>query len=264
MMRKYMYIFKSEVMSSLQYVANIFINFIGYFIHIFIFFNLWNYIYSNPNELINGYAKAQMIWYVVITEILWTTVGGRKLCRKIVEDVKGGNIIYNMNKPYSYVGYALSSHLGEISIKMIIYTILGFSTGFMFLGEFPSLNLLQIVTVIISGMLAIIIDTLIVIAIGLFSFKMEDSNPVYWLYSKMILVLGTIFPIEFFPKALQVIFKYTPIYVVSYGPAKLFVKFNLQNAVYIIIAQFIYLIAVYLICIGIYRKGVKKLNVNGG
>ena len=34
-----------------------------------------------PNELINGYSMHQMVWYVIITEILWMTLGGRKLCK---------------------------------------------------------------------------------------------------------------------------------------------------------------------------------------
>ena len=83
-------------------------------------------------------------------------------------------------------------------------------------------------------------------------------------YSKMILVVGTIFPIEYFPQALQPIIKFSPIYVVSYGPAKLFVDFSFMNWVNITIAQFIYLGIAFLICHGIYYKGVKKLNVNGG
>ena len=263
-MRKYLYIYQSEIMSSLQYITNILINFLGYFVHLFIFFKLWDYIYSNPEELINGYSKEQMIWYVVITELLWSAVGGRKLCRKIVETVKGGNIVYNINKPYSYIGYALSSHLGEATIKITVYSFLGMITGFLFLGNFPELNFFKIIIVIISAVLATIINTLIVILIGLFSFKIEDANPVYWVYSKTLLILGTLFPVEFFPAAMQGIIRYSPIFVVSYGPAKLFIDFDYKNAIYILLAQIVYLIIVYMICILVYKKGVRKLNVNGG
>lgn len=263
-MRKYLYIFKSEIMSSMQYIVNIFMNFVGYFIHIFIFFNLWNYIYSNPDELINGYSKFQMVWYVVITELLWSAVGGRKLCRKIVEDVKSGNIVYQINKPYNYVNYAVSSHLGEIAIQILIYCILSFGIGLIFLGGLPKIGILKFSIVIFAGVLATIINTLIIVGIGLISFKIEDSNPIYWLYSKVILILGTIFPIEFFPKVLQGILGKSPIYVVTYGPAKLFVNFDYKNACFIIIAQLIYLAISYSFCMIIYKKGVKKLNVNGG
>ena len=100
--------------------------------------------------------------------------------------------------------------------------------------------------------------------IGLFSFYIEDSNPFYWMYSKLILVLGTLLPIEFFPKAIQPLLTYLPAYVVSYGPAKLFVDFSLSSGIRIIIAQLIYIFISYGLCLFIYKKGVKRLNVNGG
>ncbi len=263
-MRKYLYIFKSEVMTNMQYIFNLLVGFISYFILIFIFLNLWKYIYSDSNELINGYNMNQMIWYVIITEILWMSLGGRKLCRKICEDVRGGNIAYNINKPYSYIGYILSSHLGSVVVKGSIFTILGMLLGLIFLGKFPHLTLFSIIIVLITSLLATIINTLFVIFIGLFSFIIEDANPFWWLYSKVILVFGTLFPIEYFPGIIKTILSYSPIYAVSYGPAKLFVDFSIPNMVNVIIVQIIYLIIIYVLCLLIYRKGVRKLNVNGG
>ena len=122
-MKKYIYIFKSELMSNLQYIFDILVGFISYCIMIFIFFNLWKYIYNNPSELINGYSMNQMIWYVIVTEILWMSLGGRGLTKKICNDVRSGNIAYNINKPYNYVAYILFSHLGIFFIKFLLLII---------------------------------------------------------------------------------------------------------------------------------------------
>ena len=263
-MKKYLFIFKSELMSNLQYVFNIFVGFIGYFIMIFIFLNLWKYIYSDPNEVINGFTMNQMIWYIIITEILWSTIGGRKLCNKISNDVRGGNIAYNINKPYNYISYSLFNHLGACTVKGLMYTILGIIVGYLFLGSFPSLNIFSIIAIIITCILATVISTLLITFIGLFSFMIEDSTPFYWLYSKFILLFGTIFPIDYFPKVVQPILKFSPIFAVNYGPAKLFVDFSWSNFIIVIITQIIYIIIAYTICTLIYKKGVKRLNVNGG
>lgn len=263
-MRKYAFIIKTQVMSNLQYVFNLIFNYISYFIILFIFFNIWQYIYSDSTNLINGYNLNQMTWYVVITEIIWMTLNGRKFCIQISNDVKSGNITYNINKPYNYIGYVLSTHLGDILIRIGIYSILGVLTGFLFLGRFPDLNIFSVITVIITIFLALIISTLLITFIGLFSFFIEDSGPFYWVYSKLILVFGTMFPIEFFPSIIQKILNFSPVYVVSYGPAKLFVDFSWNNAISIIIAQLIYLAIAYLMCYLLYKKGVKKINVNGG
>lgn len=263
-MKKYLFIIKTQIMSNLQYVTNILFSFIGWFIMLFILFNLWKYLYQDPNEIINGYSINQMTWYVIITEILWMTLGGRKLCAKISDDVRSGNITYNINKPYSYIGYCLSTHLGDMTIKAVLYTALGMITGYLFLGGFPALTILSVLFVIITSILASVISILIITSLGLMAFFVEDANPFYWIYSKFILVLGTIFPIEYFPEVLQKILKFSPIYVVSYGPAKLFVDFSLDKAVTVLIAQIIYIFIVYGICYLIYRKGVKNINVNGG
>ena len=263
-MKKYLYIYKSEVMTNLQYVFDIIVGFISYIIMIFIFLNLWKYIYSDPKELINGYNMSQMIWYVIVTEILWMSLGGRKLCAKISDDVKSGNIAYNINKPYNYVEYTLFNHLGRVTLKFIIVTIIGMILGFLFLNTFPPLNLIQVLGIILSCTLATIINIFLITSLALISFFIEDASPFYWLYSKMILVIGTIFPIEFFPKVMQPIIKFSPIYVVSYGPAKLFVNFTNSGFIQIIIAQIIYVIISFTICHLIYKKGVRKLNVNGG
>ena len=263
-MKKYLFIFKSEVMTSMQYIFNIFAGFIGYFIMLFIFLNLWQYIYSDPNELINGYTMNQMIWYVVVTEILWSTLKGRTYCRKIIDDVRGGNIAYNINKPYNYIGYSLSSHLGSCVIRAIMYIVVGMIIGFVFLGGFPKLSVLSVVAILLVGILATIISTLLLTFVGLFSFIIEDSNPFYWLYSKMILVLGVLFPIEYFPKMIQPILSFSPIYVVSYGPAKVFVDFSWTAFGSIVLAQIAYIFIAYGMCALLYKKGVKNLNVNGG
>ena len=263
-MRKYLFIYKSELMSNLNYVFNILTGFIGYFIMLFILFNLWDYVYDNPGELINGYSKVQMVWYVIITEILWSTLGGRKLCKKIITDVKGGNIVYNINKPYSYVLYSLFSHLGSASVKAVIYVVLAMTMGYCFVGSFPNLNILSVLAILVIGIIATIISSLLIIFIGLFSFIMGDSNPFYWLYSKLILVAGTIFPIEYFPNVVQPFLRFSPVLVTCYGPAKLFVDFSWNSFFGILVVQFIYLGIAYLLCCLIYKKGVKNLNVNGG
>lgn len=263
-MRKYIHIYKSELMSTLQYMMNIIFRLINFILLIFIFMNLWNFIYDNPSELINGYSKNQMIWYVIITEIIWCATEGRRYCRRIVDDVRGGNIAYMINKPYSYIGYAVSGHLGETTIKTIISIVVGFTLGLIFLKDFPQLSIPAILLVTISGFLAVLINVLLVTFIGLIAFIIEDSNPIYWLYSKMILVLGVLFPIEYFPGILAKIMRYSPIYVTCYGPAKLFVDFSYQASAKILISQIIYVGISLGLCILIYRKGVKKLNVTGG
>jgi ABC-2 type transport system permease protein len=67
-----------------------------------------------------------------------------------------------------------------------------------------------------------------------------------------------------FPRVIGNIIKYTPIYSVSYGPAKLILNFSSSIFKNILLAQIITIVIVTILLIIIYKKGVKKLNVNGG
>ena len=84
------------------------------------------------------------------------------------------------------------------------------------------------------------------------------------IYSKIILIFGIFFPIEMFPKTIGNILRYTPIYSVSYGPAKLMLSYNFPFFLNILITQIITIIIISIIINIVYRRGVRKLNVNGG
>lgn len=110
--RKYRVIYQSVVMESLQYAASIAMGFISFAIIIFVFIQLWNYMYSSPGELIAGYNKAQMIWYVMITETIWFGIPSQVVTRQVAGDIRGGNIAYLMGKPYHYCLYCLAKYTG--------------------------------------------------------------------------------------------------------------------------------------------------------
>ncbi len=263
-MRKYLNIFKAEFMSNIQYALNIALGSIGFLIFVVTFYYIWQHIYSDPKELINGYSMTQMIWYLTITEIIYTSVKASKLCKEICKDIKSGNVTYNLNKPYSYIAYVLFKEMGRCVFDIIIQMTVGLTTVFILVKEFPVANIWQMILILLSCVFAQIISILLITIIGLFSFKIDDATPFYWLYSKFIILIGVIFPIEFFPESIQGILTYTPIYVIAYGPAKLFVDFSTSNFVSIIFAQILYVFLTYGVCVAIYNSGVKKLNVNGG
>ena len=263
-MRKYLYIYKATLIENLGYIVNIFLGFINFFVMMFVFLNLWQYIYSDSNQIINGYTMEQMTWYVLITEVLWFGTRNKILIREISQDIKSGNIAYNINKPYNYVFYITAKHLGEITIKFILFAIVGTIIGICFVGPIQNFNFINIPFVLMTVLLGILINSIIRIIISIISFWIEDSTPFHWVYDKLILVIGTLFPIEMFPKVLQPIIKCTPIFVVTYGPAKLLVDFSLENFIQVFVGQIIYLVIVIFLVIILYEKGVKKLNVNGG
>jgi ABC-2 type transport system permease protein len=263
-MRKYLFILKATLIESLQYVMNIFLGFITFFIILFVFMNLWDYIYSDSANLISGYSKQQMIWYVILTEIIWFGMRNQTLSFQISNDIKSGSIAYSINKPYHYITYIVAKHLGEIAVKAVLFVTAGFVIGYCFLGSLPEIKLYRLPLLLLSLALGMLINTFLKMSISVLSFWIEDSTPFHWLYDKMIIVLGIMFPVEVFPLWAQPAIRYSPIFVVTYGPAKLVIDYHSRMALTVQSAQGIYLVLSLTVLLLLYRKGVKKLNVNGG
>jgi ABC-2 type transport system permease protein len=214
--------------------------------------------------MIQGYSLQQMIWYVIITETIWFGGRNKTLISQMSTDIKSGTIAYNINKPYHYIFYIISKYLGETIVPLASFVCAGTVIGYTFLGCLPDINLTQLPIILFSFLLGVMINACIIMTINVFSFWIEDSTPFRWIYDKLILVIGTIFPVEVFPIWLQPAIKCSPIFVVNYGPAKLAIDFRFATALNVITIQIIYLIITLLILFGLFQKGVKKLNVNGG
>lgn len=263
-MRKYRYIYKATLMESLSYVMNIVLGFIIYFMILYVLINLWEYIYSDSTNLINGYSKQQMIWYVILTESIGFGARSRTLTTQMSLDIKSGTIAYGINKPYHYNLYILSKYLGEITLQFLLFFGAGIIIGSVFVGTLPGLTLWQLPFAMMCFFFGVLINAFIYMSISSLSFWMEDPTPFRWIYDKMIIVVGTLFPVELFPHWIQPLIKCLPIYVINYGPAKLVIDFSFSVAARVFLAQFVYLALGLMILFILYRKGVKKLNVNGG
>lgn len=261
-MKKYLYIFKYTFINELSYFSKVIFRVVSYFLHIFVFYNVWKYIYQD-NNVIAGFSLNQMMWYLILAELMMMGVS-RVARERPIEEIKSGSITYIMNKPYSYIGYIFTTYLAEGLIRLIVMIPISIVFGFVFVGPLETFNLKYLVFMLISFILGYSINGLIQLLLSLFAFYIEDATPLHWVYSKIVLIFGVFFPIDMMPGALQEILKYTPAYVVSYGPTKLMVDFDLVNAIKIISAQTIYLIIVIVLLNILYRRGVKKLNVNGG
>lgn len=143
-MKKYLYIYKATLIENLTYIPNILLGFINFFVMMFVFLNLWEYVYSDQSQIINGYTMQEMMWYVLLAEILWYGSRNKILVSEISRDIKSGNIAYNINKPYSYPIYIIFRYLGEITIKFILFSIIGILIGICFIGKISNFQFTNI------------------------------------------------------------------------------------------------------------------------
>ncbi len=263
-MKKYLYVMKTTFNDSIQYASNILFRIGGFVITLLVLISLWSFIYKDGDTLINGYSFNQMIWYLLLAEMITYGAGSKVATDEIRNDIKSGNIAYQVNKPYHYVIYVICKYLADTFIRFVLFTIIATILGLIFAGRIEGFSIYTLLSMIVVFFFGLLITGLMRILISLLAFWVEDSKPFQNIYSKIVLIFGVFFPIGMFPSIIQKIIRYSPIYGVSSGPAGLVINYSFNSFIEIIITQVITIIIVLLFILFIYGKGVKKLNVNGG
>jgi len=260
-MKKYYEIGKTNFQNSLVYYAEFFFKAVFIMIILFIFTNLWKTVYGEAN-LIEGYTIGMMIWYLLMTESIVSTSSGT--FNEINEEVQSGEIVYRMNKPYSYVGYHYAKALSKRIIGMSIMFIIGSIIVYLMVG---GIKVIPWTTplILITVLLAITIDFLIIMPLALLAFWLEDTTGFRWVYEKLVFTIGgMLVPLEIFPQWLAKISSILPFSYIAYHPAKLFVKFTMKGFLEVAGIQILYVIVLGTITAVVYTLGTKKLSINGG
>lgn len=256
-MKKYIEIFKYSIKQKINFLPDYIFSLISFGIHVFIFNELWDYILQGKN--IEGYTKTELIWYIIIAELITYSI--YNTYKQIADTVKNGDIANMLLKPINYVGFLIADSSASI-IKFIINLIFAIILGSVLAGLIK-ITTMAIITTLISIIISVFLGILIQIFIGLLSFYTEE-NKSFWLIIQKLQLLIVFTPLEFYPSFMQKILYLFPTTHMIFSPAKMFVDFSNINATNLIGLQIVSILVMLIIIILMYKKGVKKINVNGG
>ncbi len=229
----------------------------------FIFAQLWTAVYKNQsNADIAGLSLSAAIWYFLIAEMV--ELGKFRHDQRISEEVKDGSIAYTLLRPYNYLAYHFFNGVGETAVKMGLIFLLG-SPVVLYYAGLPSIKLQTLPAVLLTLILALILDFFMASSIGLLAFVTEDTSSFRLIYQKMIFILGgLLIPVDFLPDWLQTIARALPFSYVTYAPAKLFVAFERSQFIRTVAMQSVWLGITGTILFFQYRWAMRRLAVNGG
>ena len=260
-MKKYLQIGKINFLNNIQYFGEFFFKAIFILLILFIFTNIWKTIYSGQ-AVIEGFTMVMMIWYLLMAESIVTSTS--PVVRDVNKEIQSGEIAYQLNKPYNYVFYHLAKSISYRVIGFFLTFIIGAILIYLMVGGI-TLSLINLPLVIITAILAFILDFFMMMSIALLAFWFEDTNAFRWIYDKIIFTIGgMLIPIELFPKWLSSISNVLPFSFVAYHPAKLFVSFNMTQFLKVAGVQIIYILVFLCVAMIIYKVGSRRININGG
>ncbi len=265
-MNKYLGIYKTSFRQESKTLTNSLVSVVSFVVIIYIFQQLWQFIYGNGGggTLINGYTVEMMIWYMIMAEVLMYSVNARGTTRAFATDIKSGKIAYQLNKPYNYYMYQVSSQMAGVTWKMIFLVPTGIVIGLILLGPIANFSFAYVLPLLVTLLMAALLTCIIYGTVGLLSFWIEEATPFTWIIQKFQMLFGLFFPPEFFPTWLQPVINYSPVYAMMSGPCKLISNFSWELFLEVSISQLSYTALFVFIGVLLYKSGTKKVNVHGG
>jgi ABC-2 type transport system permease protein len=263
LLRKYRGVLLATVQTSLAYPVEAFARCGFMLILIFVFVQLWSVTFRTSGvSSVGGYDLPRMIWYLVLTETI--VLSCPRLFDKIDTEVKGGELAYTLSRPYDYPLFHFAQYLGHVALVLPANFAIGAVLALALAGT-PHLAPALWPVVALAVLLAICLNFLIELTIGLFAFWFEDTYAFFWIYQKLTFTLGGLFlPLSLFPSLLRRFAGWLPFSAIAYAPARLVAGFDAATAAGTLLTQAIWLFVLGGLVMLIYRGGIRRLNINGG
>ncbi len=262
-LRRYLFISRTAARQQLAYRGEFLMRAVTMVIFMGIFMALWSTVYAvSGNATENGYTLRDIVWYLVMTETV--TLSSSRIFLEMGETIRSGAVAYTLTRPIPFPLFQMATSLGNSAPRFALNLVtgalvVGLGVGFG-VGSLPGLAAF----LLLAG-LALLLDALIAVLIGLLAFWMEETQPVFWIYQKLLFTVGGLFlPLEFFPDWLRSLSRWLPFNFITYAPARAFVAFAPGEVLQMALGQLVYILLFGGLVALIWRAAQRRLVVQGG
>jgi ABC-2 type transport system permease protein len=202
-----------------------------------------------------------LVWYLAATE--WILLSAPPVHVDLQESIRRGDVACQLGRPVSFPGAAFAEGLGLLAVRAPVLGVTAFTCAWWFTSWTPPFHVF--VRIVPLGLLAAAVITGLCLAIGLLAFWLHDVSPVYWVWQKLLFVLGGLMlPLQVYPEFVRRAAAFTPFPSVLGDPA----SFVLQDS-----GADVTTLAWHLVLWGsltalsvwwLFRRAVGALTINGG
>jgi ABC-2 type transport system permease protein len=260
---KYWAVARVTLLTQTAYLGEIAVRTVFLAMVLYIFVQLWTVTYeAMGQQTVAGFTVAQMIWYLTVTESI--LLSRPRVSREIDQDVRSGDVAYQLIRPYDYVTFRLAAYLGERALRFVSCLAIGTVLALLYVGPIE----LSPTAVLAAGLVVLvgaIVDFLGAVAIGLCAFWVEDTQPLQLLYDRAIMLLGgLLLPLELFPDWIARILAALPFQLILYAPARMAVTGDLSNLIPMLVQLGVTLALALALARGVFALATRRLHANGG
>jgi ABC-2 type transport system permease protein len=202
-----------------------------------------------------------LVWYIAATE--WILLSAPPLHVDVQDAVRRGDVAYHLGRPVSYVAAVFAEGLGLLASRAPLLGVTAMACAFAFTGFVPPLAVLARVAPF--GLVAAALITMMSLAIGLLAFWFDEVTPLFWLWQKLLFVLGGLMlPIQLYPKVIQRVAAFTPFPTVLGGPASFLLGSGSVTAVDLAWSLALWAVVIAVVTWCVFRRATAALAFNGG
>lgn len=232
-------------------------------VFLFILATLWEATYrAQGASTLGGLTWPQMTWYVTFTEAM--VMSRVNVARRIDEDVRTGDLAYALLRPGGYLTARLGAYLAERLVRFGFTLTLGAIVAMGIAGPVAiDLRAGAAALLVVAG--AFLLEFVIVAGIGLGAFWMEDTSSVYFVYTRLSMLLGgLLIPVELFPDAIASVAWALPFAPMIHGPARLALAHDASGLLPAMTSLVASMAVVGAIVAVTYRVGLTRVTAHGG
>lgn len=182
----------------------------------------------------------RLIWYVTVTEAIIFSVG--YVFREIETDISSGAIESALTRPLPYVLARLAEDAGGTALRLTALGCVGAGIAWAVTGVVPFAPS-AVPVLILAAAMGAVIGLLFQIVIGFLAAWVGNPAPAYWIWQKLVFVIGGLFiPLTLYPAWLGDLGRETPFAAILFHPASLVMDARPEAILGILLRQGLWLI----------------------
>lgn len=257
---KYITIFKLAVIQTLKNYKAIIGLSIFLVTCLIIFANLWKVAAAKIGAF--DLKPDQLLWYIALNE--WVLVATPEVASDMESDLRTGRLAYLLPRPLSYLLAIFFQAFGELCVNLITLGFVTFTFTWLMVGSFP-FDTFSFIVSLLLGCLAGCVGIIFRMLVGISAFWLQEVEPFDWIWEKLLFALGGLMlPLAVYPEWLQKIAFLTPFPAILGERSALAIQYNFTNVVFVIGSLTLWGAIGIAFLIGLYRRGLRILNIEGG
>lgn len=204
-------------------------------------------------------SPREMLWYIAMTE--WVVLTAPMTHFEMEEEIHRGDVAYQIARPASWIGGRLAHGLGALAVRAPVLLVVACAVAWVFAG--PPQRPAGLAAATAFGFVAAAVMTLFHVGIGVVAFWLGDVAPAYWIWQKLLFVLGgLLLPLHFYPELFVKVALLTPFPALLAGPASFTTAEPLMNGRTLSLTLALWTLVGWVVARTAFGRAVKRLTVH--